>query len=63
MSSAPHFYLAGQRENCPVSPVGTVTGDGIVVLHDSLDGSTPFNMPLSLVSGRRVVGRGVGEEE
>ena len=28
-----------------------VTDDGHVVLHDASDGSTPFNLPLSLVLG------------
>ena len=41
----------GERENCPVSPVGVVTTDGIVTVYDK-DGSTPFNMPLSLVLGK-----------
>jgi phosphoribosylformylglycinamidine synthase len=42
----------GKRENCPVTPVGVVTGDGRVVLEDEVDGSTPFNLPLSLVLGK-----------
>eukprot|EP01038_Epipyxis_sp_PR26KG_P014309 gene14309-19193_t len=42
----------GQRENCPVSPVGIVTGDGRVVVFDSNDNSTPFDLPLSLVLGK-----------
>ena len=40
-----------RRENCLVSPVGQVTGDGRVVVVDK-DGSTPFDMPLSLVLGK-----------
>jgi phosphoribosylformylglycinamidine synthase len=39
------------RENCPVSAVGVVTGDGCVVAV-AADGSTPFYMPLSLVLGK-----------
>ena len=31
---------------------GTVTDDGIVILHDSQDDSTPFNMPLDKVLGK-----------
>eukprot|EP00595_Chromulina_sp_UTEXLB2642_P003480 CAMPEP_0196763828 /NCGR_PEP_ID=MMETSP1095-20130614/4841_1 /TAXON_ID=96789 ORGANISM="Chromulina nebulosa, Strain UTEXLB2642" /NCGR_SAMPLE_ID=MMETSP1095 /ASSEMBLY_ACC=CAM_ASM_000446 /LENGTH=1200 /DNA_ID=CAMNT_0042117895 /DNA_START=396 /DNA_END=3995 /DNA_ORIENTATION=+ len=40
-----------KRENCPVSPVGVVTGDGIVMVNDRSNNSTPYNMPLSLVLG------------
>ena len=40
-----------RREHCPVTPVGTVTGDGRVVVADA-DGSTPFDLPLSLVRPR-----------
>lgn len=40
-----------ERENCPVSAVGTVTGDGKVIVED-VDGSTPFALPLSLVLGK-----------
>ena len=42
----------GERENCPVAAVGTVTGDGIVLVKDSIDNSTPFALPLSLVLGK-----------
>lgn len=41
-----------RRENCPVSPVGEVTGDGRVRVVDSKDGSVPFDLPLSLVLGK-----------
>jgi phosphoribosylformylglycinamidine synthase len=41
----------GERENCPVTPVGVVTTSGNVVVEDK-DGQTPFNMPLSLVLGK-----------
>ena len=37
------------RENCPASFVGQVSTDGRVVLEDSVDGSTPVDLPLSLV--------------
>lgn len=42
----------GARENCPVSPVGVVTGDGRVIVEDTKDGSVPFDLPLSLVLGK-----------
>lgn len=41
----------GERENCAVSPVGTVTGDGRVCAV-AKDGSVPFDLPLSLVLGK-----------
>lgn len=34
------------REHAPYSVVGEVTGDGIVVVEDSSDGSTPVNLDL-----------------
>jgi phosphoribosylformylglycinamidine synthase len=47
----PTVLALAQRENCPVSPVGTVTNTGLVIVEDA-DGSTPFKMPLSLVLGK-----------
>lgn len=41
----------GERENCPVSPVGVVTGDGRVIVVDK-DGNIPFDLPLSMVLGK-----------
>ena len=41
----------GARENCPVSPVGVVTGNGRVTVTDE-DGQIPFDLPLSLVLGK-----------
>ena len=44
------FKAICEREHCPASFVGQVTGDGRVVLEDSeTPGSTPFDLPLSLV--------------
>ena len=40
------------RENCPIRILGTVTGDGKVVVKDSSDGSTPVDLPLELVLGK-----------
>ena len=40
------------REHCTVSWLGTVGSDGRIVLRDSRDGSTPFDLPLSLVLGK-----------
>ncbi|ETM98442.1 hypothetical protein PPTG_24617 [Phytophthora nicotianae INRA-310] len=41
-----------KRENCPYALLGQVTGDGHVVLHDSQDDSTPFDLDLDLVLGK-----------
>ena len=43
------FRAICARENCPASFVGRVSDDGRVVLEDSTDGSTPVDLPLSLV--------------
>eukprot|EP01035_Chromulina_nebulosa_P023482 gene23482-30441_t len=48
----PTLLAFAQRENCPVTPVGEVTGDGRVLAVDSRDGSVPFDLPLSLVLGK-----------
>jgi len=45
------FQALCDREKVPVAFVGTVTGDGRIVLHDSLDGSTPVNLKLDHVLG------------
>lgn len=54
-----HKVMAlSQRENCPVSPVGVVTNDGRIVLHDSqasednAEQTNPVDLPLSLVLGK-----------
>jgi phosphoribosylformylglycinamidine synthase len=46
------FDQMAQRENCPYSVMGEVTGDGRVVVYDSKDGSTPVDLPLDLVLGK-----------
>ena len=46
------FEEMAKRENCPVSFMGEVTGDGRVVVNDSKDGSTPVDLPLDLVLGK-----------
>lgn len=47
----PVFDKFCAREKCPYSVVGTITGDGNVVVHDRDDGSTPFNLALEDVLG------------
>ncbi|RHY33061.1 hypothetical protein DYB32_001916 [Aphanomyces invadans] len=46
------FRTICERENCPFSLLGQVTGDGRVVLHDALDNSTPVDLELDLVLGK-----------
>ncbi len=41
----------GNRENCTVSAVGAITGDGRVTVLDDT-GEVPFDLPLSLVLGK-----------
>lgn len=45
------FEEIATRENCPIRFLGSVTGDGRVVVHDSQDNSTPVDLPLELVLG------------
>jgi len=47
----PLFQALCDREKVPVSFVGTVTGDGRIVLHDEWDDSTPVNLKLDHVLG------------
>ena len=46
------FQQIAERENCPFRILGSVTGDGKVVVKDSADGSTPVDLPLELVLGK-----------
>jgi phosphoribosylformylglycinamidine synthase len=45
------FQALCDREKVPVAFVGTVTGDGRIVLHDEVDGSTPVDLKLEDVLG------------
>ncbi|QQG49959.1 MAG: phosphoribosylformylglycinamidine synthase [Candidatus Berkelbacteria bacterium] len=38
-----------EREGVPMAIVGQVTGDGLLILHDESDGTTPVALPLDLV--------------
>ncbi len=46
------FKSICEREKVPVSIIGEITGDGFVILCDSIDGSTPVNLELSKVLGK-----------
>ena len=45
------FQALCDREKVRAAFVGTVTGDGRIVLHDEVDGSTPVNLELDHVLG------------
>lgn len=45
------FQAICKHEGCPVAIIGQITGDGLIVLFDENDGSTPVNMPLDRVLG------------
>ena len=45
------FRSLCEREKVPVAIIGTVTGDGYIVLYDELDNSTPENLELAKVLG------------
>ena len=45
------FETLCMRERVPVAFIGTVTGDGYIVLHDETDGSAPVNLELAKVLG------------
>ena len=40
------------RENVPLAVVGEVTGDGVLVLRDSVDGTRPVDLPLDDILGQ-----------
>ncbi|PRP85385.1 phosphoribosylformylglycinamidine synthase [Planoprotostelium fungivorum] len=46
------FESLCQRENLPVAFLGSVTGDGNIVVVDSQDNSTPVDLPLEKVLGK-----------
>ena len=45
------FEALCEREKVPVAFVGRITGDGRIVVHDELDGSTPVDLALADVLG------------
>lgn len=40
-----------RREKVPCAFIGSITGDGYIVLHDETDGSTPVNLHLDKILG------------
>ncbi len=49
--SAGMFESMCRREKVPCAFIGTITGDGRIVLHDEADGSTPVDLDLEKVLG------------
>ncbi|HEY6010710.1 MAG TPA: phosphoribosylformylglycinamidine synthase, partial [Nitrospirota bacterium] len=45
------FRAFCKRERVPVAVIGTITGDGYIVLYDEQDNSTPENLELAKVLG------------
>lgn len=45
------FLALCKREKLQCAIIGEITGDGYIILHDELDGSTPVNLELSKVLG------------
>ncbi len=45
------FTSLCNREKVPMAVIGTVTGDGSIVLYDEIDNSTPENLELAKVLG------------
>ena len=45
------FKSLCEREKVPMAVIGTVTGNGYIVLYDELDNSTPENLELAKVLG------------
>jgi phosphoribosylformylglycinamidine synthase len=48
---AEDFLELCRREKVPCAFIGTITGDGYIVLHDETDGSTPVNLHLARILG------------
>ncbi|GAB4490808.1 MAG: phosphoribosylformylglycinamidine synthase [Thermodesulfovibrionales bacterium] len=48
---ADEFVALCAREKVPCAFIGTITGDGAIVLYDETDGSTPVNLRLDKVLG------------
>jgi phosphoribosylformylglycinamidine synthase len=46
------FRALCERERCPVAVIGTLTGDGRLIVRDSLLGGTPVDMPLEVLLGK-----------
>jgi phosphoribosylformylglycinamidine synthase len=67
--TVPLFAALCERERCPFAVLGEITGDGRLVVTDSLLSATPVDMPLEVLLGKvprtirdvRTVGKAVME--
>jgi phosphoribosylformylglycinamidine synthase len=50
--SVPSFSALCERERCPFAVVGEITGDGRLLVTDSLLSATPVDMPLEVLLGK-----------
>jgi phosphoribosylformylglycinamidine synthase len=50
--SVPLFAALCERERCPYAVVGEITGDGRLLVTDSLLSATPVDMPLEVLLGK-----------
>ena len=46
------FDALAQRERCPYAEIGTITNDGVLVVHDALFGNEPVHMPVEALLGK-----------
>ncbi|MFA6097864.1 MAG: phosphoribosylformylglycinamidine synthase [Candidatus Paceibacterota bacterium] len=45
----PVIMEISKREKVPCAVIGEITGDGMIILYDETDGSTPVNLPLDKI--------------
>jgi phosphoribosylformylglycinamidine synthase len=50
--SVPQFAALCERERCPFAVVGEITGDGRLLVTDSLLSATPVDMPVEVLLGK-----------
>src|ERR1700722_15987399 len=50
--SVPLFAALCERERCPYAVVGEITGDGRLLVTDSLPSATPVDMPIEVLLGK-----------
>ncbi len=50
--SVPQFAALCERERCPYAVVGEITGEGRLLVTDSLLGETPVDMPIEVLLGK-----------
>ncbi len=46
------FEAIARRERCPYAVIGTITDDGMLVVHDRLYGNDPVHMPIDALLGK-----------